>query len=302
MHLQDPYRGGGPLVMDRWNERRSSSRDDDNDPATTPKHSRIIESTTIKMPIRPLPSKKSSLRGSPSAPSEPQHLQQQYHQPQCHTFPQCHGYDSCAPGLSLLSDSEDSSFASSCGTEEFFDLEDLTSAFQLMDNWKKPNKTVRFGNAKVREYKLTVGDHPICKDGLALSLDWKHSSERVYSIDDYELHRRRRKTLSYRGRRTMRLDYWQRREILKRVGCFSNHELSKIQRQRQEQDVKEFLASAHPDELDPSSDIEDNVHEEEEHLQGFELLEMEYPEDDLLAGLSYYDPKEWRMKVEVVED
>lgn len=171
-----------------------------------------------------------------------------------------------------------------------------------MNKWQRRNK-VRFGKAKVREYSLTVGDHPICKDGLALSLDWNHSAERVYNVDEYERIQRRKRNTAYRGRRTSRLDYWQRREILQRVGSFTNHELSKIERQRQEQAVFEFLASAGPDGLDPSDDEDDELGKEGEYLQGVELLEMEHPEDDLIAGLSYYDPSlEWHMKVQVIED
>ena len=36
-------------------------------------------------------------------------------------------------------------------------------------------KQVRFSNVEIREYALVVGDHPFCSDGLALSLDWRHS-------------------------------------------------------------------------------------------------------------------------------
>lgn len=287
--------------MDRWEER--SSRDEDDDPATTVKHTPPL----FKM-NPPLPPIKSSLRSSSSISLDEQQAQHEY-QPRCNLLP-----DSCIlplPGLALLSDSEDSSFtSSSCGTEEFFDFEDLSNALQLMEKWKKRNK-VRFGKAKVREYSLTVGDHPICKDGLALSLDWNYSAERVYNVDAYERHRLRKRKSAYRGRRTSRLDYWQRREILQRVGSFSNHELSRIQRQRQEQAVSEFLASAGPDRLDPSEYEDDDYDDddvdintrEEEPLQGVELLEMEHPEDDLITGLSYYDPMlDWHMKVEVIED
>jgi hypothetical protein len=288
MHLQDLYCGGGPLVVDRW-EDRSSSRDDD-DPATTSRHT--LPQVKMTLPSSP---KKSVLR-----PTSPLSHQQQYEfQPHCNLLPQCYGYDSCIiPGLTPLLDSEESSFSSSCGTEEFFDLEEISNAFQLMERWKRQNK-VRFGKAKVREYALTVGDHPVCKDGLALSLDWHYSTERVYNIDDYERNQRRRASSGYQGRRTSRLDYWQRREILQKVGSFSNNELSKIERQRHEQAVSEFLASADPDRWDPSEKEDDR----EEQLQCVELLDIDHPQDDLIAGLSYYDPKlEWHMKVVVIDD
>lgn len=41
----------------------------------------------------------------------------------------------------------------------------------------KPKKHVRFSVVETREYALVVGDHPLCPDGLALSLDWRYSPE-----------------------------------------------------------------------------------------------------------------------------
>ena len=42
---------------------------------------------------------------------------------------------------------------------------------------EKQEKHVRFSNVEIREYALTVGDHPCCPDGLALSLDWGYSPQ-----------------------------------------------------------------------------------------------------------------------------
>lgn len=35
-------------------------------------------------------------------------------------------------------------------------------------------RRVSFHKIEVREYSLTVGDHPLCRDGLPLQLDWAH--------------------------------------------------------------------------------------------------------------------------------
>lgn len=35
-------------------------------------------------------------------------------------------------------------------------------------------RRVSFHKIEVREYTLTVGDHPLCRDGLPLQLDWTH--------------------------------------------------------------------------------------------------------------------------------
>lgn len=52
---------------------------------------------------------------------------------------------------------------------------------------KQHKKRVRFSNVEIREYSLTVGDHPMCEDGLALSLDWSYVPETtVKNIVDVE--------------------------------------------------------------------------------------------------------------------
>jgi hypothetical protein len=36
-------------------------------------------------------------------------------------------------------------------------------------------RRVSFSKIEIREYSVTIGDHPLCQDGLPLSLDWEHS-------------------------------------------------------------------------------------------------------------------------------
>jgi hypothetical protein len=40
---------------------------------------------------------------------------------------------------------------------------------------EKRRKTVSFKGAEIREYGVTAGDHPCCRDGFALTLDWGYS-------------------------------------------------------------------------------------------------------------------------------
>jgi hypothetical protein len=211
----------------------------------------------------------------------------------------------------MLSDSEDSS---SCATEEgFFDIEDnITNALQLIDDWQNNMvRKVRFSSASIREYSLTVGDHPICRDGLALSLDWNHAKEKVYDIDDYEYLRRRTTTRKDGRRRTSRLDYFQRREILQRVGSFSNKELSKIERQRNKDAVSEFLKTA----ARRKEEEEEEDYDSDQNKIGTELLELGPEEHKVAADVIddesdvelFYDLhggecSEWQMKVQVLED
>jgi len=206
----------------------------------------------------------------------------------------CHYEYDCAPGL-ILSDSEESSFTS-CGTEEFFDLEEISSTLNLIENWQKLHRKVKFGSARVQEYAITVGDHPICKDGLALSLDWAHAEEKVYNIDNYESRRQNQRRGMKRRRRITKLDYWQRREILNRVGCFSSAELSRIECKRNREAVSEFLQDLGVDDYGLS------LVEQEE--QGIELEQV--------YGMNNDDPSSsssslidvgfgWQMNVQILE-
>lgn len=44
-------------------------------------------------------------------------------------------------------------------------------------------KRVSFSNVEVREYGCTVGDHPMCSDGLPISLDWSHEHTKIIDIE-----------------------------------------------------------------------------------------------------------------------
>jgi len=201
------------------------------------------------------------------------------------SYPCFSPYD-CAPGLAVLSDSEESSFVS-CGTEEFFDLEDLSSTLNLVENWQKLHRRVRFSSIHVQEYALTVGDHPICRDGLAISLDWSHSKEQVFDIDDFEFCRRRKRGVR---RRVSKLDYWQRREILNRVGCYSNTDLSRIECQRNQEAVSDFLLDAGSDDFGPSQEGE-----------GFEQIYGTSSGDSSLPSPSINGTFDWQMKIQILE-
>lgn len=211
-------------------------------------------------------------------------------------------YD-CAPGL-ILSDSEDSSFAS-CGADEFFDLEEISSHLNLIENWQKLNRRVRFGSARVREYGITVGDHPICRDGLALSLDWCHAKEKVYDIDDYELLTRQRESQRKgirRRRRVSKLDYWQRREILTSVGSFTNADLARMERRRNQEAVREFLLdfdSDYDDTDDYGPSVEQGL-EMEPADEGIELEEV-YGDSNHQSYFKRSGASGWQMNVQILE-
>ena len=212
----------------------------------------------------------------------------------------------CVPGL-VLSDSEESSYAS-CVADEFFDLEEISNSLNLIENWQKLHRKVKFDSVRIQEHAITVGDHPICKDGLALSLDWAHAEEKVYNIDYYEALRenatqfRRMK----RRRRVSKLDYWQRRETLIRVGNFSAKELSRIECKRNRDAVSEFLQEIDADDYGPA------LFEAEEEEEGIEVneifdgLEYEFSDeeeckDPISSNFSEWGSG-WQMNVQILED
>lgn len=208
----------------------------------------------------------------------------------------------CAPGL-MLSDSEDSSFAS-CGTAD-----DFFGPLHLMDRYGSSNnkdnaKHVRFGEARIREYALIVGDHPICQDGLPLSLDWAHSPEWVYEIDDLEWIRQKeqenddcagggRRRRRRRRRRTTKLDYWQRREVLQRVGNYSSADLTRIEQQQNQEAVSEFLAEA-------AKEMDGTAVPFASHEQGFEFDEHSCSYLELEGNGEGND--DWQMTIQILED
>jgi hypothetical protein len=70
-------------------------------------------------------------------------------------------------------------------------------------------KTVKFGNLRIREHTVVLGDHPCCSAGCPLELGWEHESETELALDDYETNRPER-----RSRKELRKTWLERREML----------------------------------------------------------------------------------------
>lgn len=217
----------------------------------------------------------------------------------------CYSGYGCVPGL-VLSDSEESSFAS-CGADEFFDLDDISSSLNLIENWQKLHRKVKFSSVSVQEHAITVGDHPICKDGLALSLDWAHAEEKVYNIDFYESLREKSTQLRRmkRRRRVSKLDYWQRRETLIRVGNFSAKDLSRIECKRNRDAVSEFLQELGADGYGPSLlevEEEEGI-EVDEMFDGLEYAPSDEEDCDESGASNMPDwGSGWQLNVQILED
>lgn len=97
------------------------------------------------------------------------------------------------------------------------------------------NRSVSFNSLTVREYDLTLGDHPSSASGPPVQLDWEHKTESVVDLNTYEQERQPRKT-----RRQLKMSFTEREEILQSKG-YSMEELKnawmeslKIRQQRYE--------------------------------------------------------------------
>ena len=103
----------------------------------------------------------------------------------------------------------------------------ITSTHSLDGGVRNDKPTVSFGSVEVREHGRLLVEHPFCPDGLALGLDWEHSSKsQVMHIDLYERIRRSQ------GRRSNepleRLCTFDRKLLLMKVGGYKEKMLWKV--------------------------------------------------------------------------
>jgi len=82
------------------------------------------------------------------------------------------------------------------------------------------DRNVSFSSIQVREYGMTLGDHPVSKSGPPVSLDWNYEREDVVDLDTYEKARQPR-----RHRRKLKLSYKDREKILLHDRGFSKDEV-----------------------------------------------------------------------------
>jgi hypothetical protein len=103
---------------------------------------------------------------------------------------------------------------------------DVVSSKNEPSNTHRKGKRVTFHHVDIRIYKRILTEHPECKDGLALGLDWKHA-ERItrISIELFEQIRKRQG----RGKKPMeRLSFHERRTILILIGGYREEILRDI--------------------------------------------------------------------------
>lgn len=89
-----------------------------------------------------------------------------------------------------------------------------------------PRRSVTFGVVNIREYDLTLGDHPDCSFGPPMSLDWCYEEVYESELEYYETHREpRRKPYQ------MIQNYFRRKNILMACAGFSERDLKKATRE-----------------------------------------------------------------------
>jgi hypothetical protein len=99
------------------------------------------------------------------------------------------------------------------------------------------DRVVSFSQLEIREFNMTLGDHPSATSGPPVMLDWdSQPTQRSVSLDEYEMTRSPR-----RKRKQLKLSYKDRKGILEESGAFSPEEVNqawaealRIRQQRQE--------------------------------------------------------------------
>lgn len=89
---------------------------------------------------------------------------------------------------------------------------------------RRISRSVHFDTVHIREHTVTLGDQEWCEGALAVTLDWPHSTEpKSMLIQDYESMRERQGRVP-RGR-LPKLEHWQRKQLLQRVGGLAEDEI-----------------------------------------------------------------------------
>jgi len=94
---------------------------------------------------------------------------------------------------------------------------------------QKSTKHVAFSAVHIREHAVTVGVHDWCEGSLPIELDWKHTPTHSIPVDDFEW-QRQRQGRTPRGR-LPKLDYHQRKRLLRRVSGITEEDLLLLERQ-----------------------------------------------------------------------
>jgi hypothetical protein len=106
----------------------------------------------------------------------------------------------------MVTDEEESSSSSSStssGTDYFSGAALIEEALgvrapslQIRRHRKNTRSRVKFSQVRVQEHGLVVADDESCCGELHVQLDWAHAAEKNYSVEDYEVQKRVKKSSS----------------------------------------------------------------------------------------------------------
>jgi hypothetical protein len=99
------------------------------------------------------------------------------------------------------------------------------------------DRNVSFSSLQIKEFEMTLGDHPSASSGPPMCIDWQSvPKERVVDLDEYETTRTPR-----RKRRQLKISYRERKALLEGQKGFSTQQVNeawaeaiRIRQQRQE--------------------------------------------------------------------
>ena len=100
---------------------------------------------------------------------------------------------------------------------------------------------VRFSSVQVREHSIMIGNHPCCRDSLPISLDWVHSDDLCFDIEDFEYSRNMAGGRGPRGN-LPRMDFWSRRVRLQTVAGMSERDFIRAEQRRRQEAEREAMA------------------------------------------------------------
>ena len=159
------------------------------------------------------------------------------------TLPQRNGClfavdDSFSVISSSSSDDEEEEETLSVTSMDVSDDGCTTSAASPSRRSKNKGRSVRFSSVHVQEHAVVLGDHPWSQE-YPLTLDWRHSSPTLYSVDEYETHGRRRTSLSSSSP-PQRLSPLERRLRLEIVNELSQDQVQEAEQERQRNKIHEM--------------------------------------------------------------
>ena len=97
---------------------------------------------------------------------------------------------------------------------------------------KSPKRRhVRFHSVELKEYSVTIGDHPWCKGYFPLTLDWSHTQPVEFRINDYERQRMRNRS----ELEELHMSVQERWERLRLVTGLAESTLASLERRRHRQ-------------------------------------------------------------------